>query len=72
MEDGYTHQQLIYGLKHIKINLEKMEKLTLEQALNNIRIILDLHVADKKTHMTLDESFEIVKKECLKLNISEK
>lgn len=34
--------------------------LTLDQALQNIRIILDAYVADKKTHIALDDSFSIV------------
>lgn len=44
------------------------QELTLEQAMNNIRIILDKHIADKQTHLVIDQSFQVVKDELSRLN----
>lgn len=38
-----------------------MEELTLEQALQNIKIVLDSFRGTKQEHITLDESIQIIR-----------
>lgn len=46
----------------------EVNELTIEQALANIKIVLDKFIGTKQDHIILDQSIQLIEKELSKIN----